>query len=260
MSNLYEEFKDLSKRKINEAFITACQVGELEKIKYLLTSSELKENANFKYKQNLAFKVAFGQQHIDILQYFLASPEMRKSINVRRYSLGLLMASCDKKDTPLLEHILPIAIKTYTNAMTILIDKCCNDGNLKIFKYLSESPTWSEKIAVEINSSRFQYVCGSGNLEFIDYLLNCKSKDSIDINADNDQAFINCCESKELEAIKYFIFKLKIPKTSYIEEYFNENPNNFNHNIDRIFNARDLTTSLENELDSHDTKTKRNKL
>jgi hypothetical protein len=252
MTSFYDQFKNLSKRKINEAFVQACEAGELDKVKYLLASPELNANANFKYKQNLAFKVAFRDNHTDIVKYFITDIELKKYVDTDIFLLGFLNMACKKKDTVWLEELLPLAVKNRPNAISNLVDNCCNDGNLDMFKYLVDSPIWSEKVTNEINSIRFQDVCASGNVEFIEYLLNSQWKSNIDIHADKDKAFINCCNYEAIEAIKYFIFNLKIPKSSYIEEYLNEFPYEFNNKVIKMFDVRDLNESLENQLEPNE--------
>jgi hypothetical protein len=263
MNSYYEEFKDLSKKEINEAFLQFCLNDDLDRVRYLVNSSELRFNANPHYEDDLAFKMAFSRDHLEIIK-FLANPkEIKKPINISPYAIRLTEIAAKQDDIDSIEEFLPIAINHAPTALSIVMEECCNTGNINIVKYFLNSPKWGEQIKKDNNL--FVYACRSGNVELIDYLLHSQWKDNFDISFDNDLPFITCCEVEELEAVKYFIFSLSVPKSSDIMEYLlDEERDNieFNNSVLELFNKRDLAHLLTFELDNDNDNNiqKRNKI
>ena len=52
------KYKTLTQKQLNEVFISSCQKGHLEIVKYLLTSPDLKEHADIHAKNHEGFRLA----------------------------------------------------------------------------------------------------------------------------------------------------------------------------------------------------------
>jgi ankyrin repeat protein len=259
MISFYDEYKDFSKKEINEAFVSACAKADLDRVKYLINSSELLFNAKPSYENNKALMIAFNNNAVDVIKYITNPAEVKKAIDIKSYSSLFLELACKQKDYDWVDQLLPIAKESSNHSAWRLVHHCCEEGNVDMVKYLLNSPTWSNQIHVD--AGIFTSACRGDNVELIEYLLNSKWKDIFDIHEDNDLPFINCCLSQSLETANYFIFNLNIPKTRAISEYLLEDDNEFNKNIEKIFDARHLTQSLDAELHIKDNKPmKKNKL
>jgi ankyrin repeat protein len=259
MKSFYEEYKDLSKKEINEAYVSACDKADLDRVKYLLNSSELLFNAKPNYQNGSALMAAFKNKAIDVIKYITNPNEVKKPADIRSFSAVLLELACKVKDYHWIDELIPVAKDSNSYSVWRLTHYCCEEGNLDIAKYLLESPKWSSQINVD--AGIFVSACRGDNVELIEYLLNSQWKDIFDIHEDNDVPFINCCLSESLDVANYFICDLNIPKTRAITDYLIEEDNEFTKRIKKIFHARELSQSLENQLDSNEQiQKKRNKI
>lgn len=68
--------------KLEQSLIEACRIGDLEKVKYLLTSSELSQHADISCINNRPLFMACAWEHKDIIDYLLLSPDLKKHANV----------------------------------------------------------------------------------------------------------------------------------------------------------------------------------
>lgn len=247
MTSFYEEFKNHSKGELNKAFVYACGNGELDKVKYLINSPELKFNVSPRHGNDVGFKIAFSRSQVDVLKYLTNPKNIRKPLDTNFYLLELTYLAAKEKDLTWLEELLPAAIKSNEYTLSLLVANSCSTGNLDTLKYLLNSPTWGPLI--RLDNSLFNHACRSGNVNIIDYFLNSKWKENIDIHFNNDMPFLNCCGSNGLDAAKYFIFNLNIPKSSYIDDCLKLNPDTeLTKDIEALFNQRTLKHSLENDL------------
>lgn len=71
MINFYEEFGKESQENLDDAFIWACLQGEFHKIKYLLTSPELKKHADIHTETDNGLILAIKKNHLNPLSFDL---------------------------------------------------------------------------------------------------------------------------------------------------------------------------------------------
>lgn len=81
---LYNKFKDLPKEDLNYKFRIACLHGDLEVIKYLLTSSDLKQQADIHFQRDVGFKYAC-QNSLDIVRFFVFDMNIEKTLTIKQY-------------------------------------------------------------------------------------------------------------------------------------------------------------------------------
>jgi hypothetical protein len=82
MNSLYAKFKNLNENELNVALFTSCRCGNLEEVKYLLTSSELDFHANPQSYSHAGFNLACSEGHLEVVQYLLTSPELKLHANI----------------------------------------------------------------------------------------------------------------------------------------------------------------------------------
>ena len=72
-----EKYQYMNKKELNEGLLEASFYAHSDIVKYLLTSSELKEHANIHYQDNHgsnALMIACKKGYLDIVKYLLTSP------------------------------------------------------------------------------------------------------------------------------------------------------------------------------------------
>jgi hypothetical protein len=86
MINYYEEFKGLKKDelilRLNESLLDACTHGDLDKIKYILTSPELEYHGDIHYKKDSPLSLAVFSRKLEIVKYLLSSPDLKEHANL----------------------------------------------------------------------------------------------------------------------------------------------------------------------------------
>jgi hypothetical protein len=70
-NELIEKFKSCNKEQLDYELMNYCQEGNLEVVKYLMSSPDLKEKPNMYAENDFAFKRALMGEHLDIVQYFI---------------------------------------------------------------------------------------------------------------------------------------------------------------------------------------------
>ena len=82
---LKEKYKKLNQEELNEQFIDACKNDDLEVIKFLLTSPELKEHVDIHAKDNDGFRSACDQGRLEVVQYLIIDMNIDKTTHIEKY-------------------------------------------------------------------------------------------------------------------------------------------------------------------------------
>ena len=124
---------------INDEFRWACENGEFENVKYLLTSPDLKENADIHADDDWGFIFACQNGHLDIVKYLLTSPDLKEHADIHAEDdLGFIYA--------------------------------CSKGNLDIVKYLLTSPELKDHANIHADDcAGFRLACHSNHLAVIKF-------------------------------------------------------------------------------------------
>lgn len=143
-SPLYNKFGKLSKSALTQEFVIDCEYGNLDAVKYLLTSPELQTHANLKYNNDVGFRFACYKGHLDIVKFLLTSSELLEKPNIN--------AGHDNDDSG--------------------IYHACKEGYVEMVKYLLTSPDLQEHANIHENKdSIFRTICLDGNSQMIQYLI-----------------------------------------------------------------------------------------
>jgi ankyrin repeat protein len=165
------------------------------------------------------------------VQYLLTSPELKIHADINYHSCSSL---------------------TYA----------CTNEHWDILKYILTSSELQNHADIHANSDHALYCSAiNGNLNIVKYLLSSPElKEHANIHANNDGIFCTLCSDHEIEIITYLIFEYNIEKTSYIEDFLDENKNDFNKQIKDMFDKRELANGLVKELSSDRINKKKLKL
>lgn len=106
MKTFYEEFSGESQENLDDAFIWACLQGQLDKIKYLLTSPELKIHADIHTEGDNGLMLAFRKNHFDIIKYLLTSKDLKDHANIYNNNCQPFERACLHSNQEVLEYLV----------------------------------------------------------------------------------------------------------------------------------------------------------
>jgi hypothetical protein len=171
---------------------------------------------------NLKFTSLCLTGNLEEVAYVLASPDLKVHADIHtRDDIGFIYA-CQRQDFPLIKYLLSSPnLKEHANINAkddlALTYACSSDGSLEIVKYLLSSPDL---------------------------------KKHSDLHNGNDAVFKGACANHHLDILQYFIFELKIPKSSSISIYLNDKSydSEFIEKVNHLFSLRELGQTLQTEL------------
>lgn len=70
--------KELYRIQVNQKLSTACENGELNKVRYLLTSEEFADWINIHTSYDFPFRIACRNGHLEVARYLATSPELKE--------------------------------------------------------------------------------------------------------------------------------------------------------------------------------------
>jgi ankyrin repeat protein len=253
--SFYSKYKSSTQKQLNSAFCQACSNGNLDEVKYLLTSPELKEHAEIHYYEDDALAEACWNGHLEIVKYLLTSPDLKEHSNLNDHENnncdGLLNA-CGAGHLEIVKYLL-----TSSDLQEHALINCkfmpplgsaCEEGYFDIVKYLLTSPNLKEK--AELNNSALVSAISRDRLEILKYLLNDPDLPrTYNIHANEDVLFGRGIYQDARDCIKYLIFDFNIEITDNIKKLL-ENPTpiteKFINEIKMMITARELSEELEN--------------
>ena len=269
--NTFEQYKNFTLDELENEFLDAAYNGELEKMKYLLTSPELKqlvdiETCDFNGENALHFAARGG--HLEVIKYLLTSNELSTHLDVdmeSTFSGTAFIIACEKGHLDIVKYVLNSeeledhADINIHDSMALTL--ACDRENLELLKYLISDPELNENISLQIRGQETLEISLSlQNYEIAKFLLESNIihyvPDAYEI------IFKNAYTKNEPEMMEYLIFKLDIDKILGIDEFI-ANSNNQSHiitQIDNMFKLRDLNQQLNKELSSNNISAKKSKI
>ncbi len=189
MSELTQElklqFQSYDQEQLNDAFIDACRNGDLEIIRYLLTSSELKEHADIHINDDDGFHWACASGYLEIVRYLLTSPELKEHVDIHSENDGGFRWACEKGHLDIVRYLLTSSELTEHSDIHAYNDCgfqwACERGHLEVVRYLLTSPELNDHADIHTNDDMgFQWACNNGHLELVVYLLGLSGERYID--------------------------------------------------------------------------------
>lgn len=124
----------------------ACNYGYLDIVKYLLTSSELKEHADIKSLAYRSLKVACCKGHIDIIKYLLTSPELKENVNIHVDNDSIFIYICNQYYIEILQYL----IFDYNIEKTEDIKNYLDSNLKKDIVHMFEKREWEKKLKKDL--------------------------------------------------------------------------------------------------------------
>ena len=170
------KYKHMNQDELNEELLQVCEKGNLNIVKYLLTSPELTEHAYINYKNNndgwnaLTLTCEYG--YLDIVKYLLTSSELKEHIDIHsKNSYG-------------------------SNALIL----ACSYGYLDIVQYLLTSPKLKENSDIHHKDNdgynALMIACANRCFDIVQYLI-------IDMNIKIDKETMNWLQGNNEHKIVY---------------------------------------------------------
>lgn len=268
--NFYNEFKDLNIKELNLSYWSACKNNEIDKVKYLLTSPQLKKHANINYdsKYLIDYICSFGS--VNLLEYLTSSKDLEEHIKITQ-DISTLVRSAIRQDSfPIVQYLLSLPkLKPNTDLDIdeIFID-ACGKGNLNIIKYLLTSPELIQHANIHAKDNAYKIIdspiltaTSHGHIEVVKYLLSSSElKEHADVHANHDEVFRLAVNNNYLSILEYLIFEYKINKTPIIENFLNHKHNLNSKIIKNMFELRDVNEGLNAELPINEHSSKKVKI
>jgi hypothetical protein len=205
--------------RLNNGLLSACVNGNLELVKYFLTTKDLPINANINVGAGVKepIRQACENGHIELIEYLLASPELSEHAYIDEKGFPFI-AACRKNQLPVMDFFL-------NNELT------------------------KNQINMEMIKTGIELACRNEQVEPIKYLI-----EKTNIRQEKDfYSFINltfelALQYKNIDTIRYFIFDLGIEKNKEIEEILKNQPN---EDADKWFELVKINNDLYNELNAN---------
>jgi hypothetical protein len=227
MNDLSEIFKNYSPSDIDKAFLIACDNGNLDQIKYLVTSKDLIIPANVHSEDDRGLKLVCANGYLDILQYFFTSDYCKHSFSIEKCGTqslsNALTAACVNGQLAIVKYLLT-SDDIKKNEEIIINEGFCNaakNGQLEIVKYLLESYRsrmdkfgWSSSMHNEYYYfNALNHACSSCHINVVEYLIqNVENKSSV-IPKLSEKIFNTTCFKGNIDIFEYLINSSNI--TSY---------------------------------------------
>lgn len=267
--SFYSKYKNFSQEKLNTAFHEACSNGNLDEVKYLLISPEIKEHADISYYGDTGLSDACWNGHLEIVKYLLTSPELKEHANLNDHlenDCGALLNACGAGHLEIVKYLLtsPDLKETAIIDWQFMppLSAACESGHLEIVKYLLTSPEIKEHPT--INIYRLVNTISKDKLDVLEYLLTATELPKLyNIHDHDDILFQRGIYHESRECIRYLIFKFNIKLTENIKKCLEEpekNKEKFSNEVKEMFAVRKLANELSQELPYNLSNNKKNKL
>lgn len=221
IAHIYNQYKQ---KALNEALKQACAKNDLELVKYLLTSKELKRHAKLSYEAYWPFRVSITSKANDVAKYLLTQFQ----VDIHAENDDAFRWSC-KLD------------------------------NLEMVKFLTTSPEIQDHANIHAyNEEGFRWACQMGNMEVIKFLLSLENKPNIYIHssdANQITGFDAAVRNQQDKVIDYFIYDLayQVQKTPNGKKELDKNYQGYwgeyKENVLTKIQKRDLLFRLEKEFE-----------
>jgi len=223
---------DIYQRQLDEELIEACKVGDLEKIKYLLTSADIDDRANINPQTwHTPLGEACWNGHLEIVKFLLTSPDLKVHAD---------MFDSDSRS---------LVYAAY-------------NGHLDIVKYLLTSSDLEQYINInEREEDRvLDTACSNNHLKIVRFLMESTEMNQIPDRNSLERAIQSCFQEKSLPILQYFIFLEHTEILSIIKEQLLEFNEEFAKEVNKLVEQQELILVLNSELQPNNITKKAHKL
>jgi hypothetical protein len=114
--DLYKNYLNASQIQLNKDYLNACSVGDLKRVKFLLTSKRISRHAYIHYHYDTGLICACAYGHFETVKYLLSSPELTKHANIHAQSDAALRMACNNNKLEVVKYLLSsLDLKEHAN-------------------------------------------------------------------------------------------------------------------------------------------------
>jgi hypothetical protein len=213
---------------LNKELLRAINSNDLDYMKYLLTSPELKVHADPTYNDNRCFEIACGSGRLEVVKYLINTPEVKFKISRKALiTQGIHFSVCHNR-VEILDYF-----RNEARVKTKLIDQELRKENFTIL----------------------ERACSFGFLEIVEYIFkNPKVEGNVFNNSEENinRLFEECIYNGNSNLIRYFIFEHDTPKSESLQKLLKDITGPERRQIEGFFELRETNKSLHKELVSNE--------
>ncbi len=162
--HLFEKYKNLSSFDLENELANACEIGDIEVVKYLLTTNDL-IRPNIKANNNRAVNLSCIYGYKDILEFLLLSEEINEHADMN----------------PIMEYGFTLA---------------CRRGHLNVVRFLTTDSRLSNKIDISINeSAAFRVAADSLIIDILEFFI-------FELNMEIKKEMVDFMKNKKNELVE----------------------------------------------------------
>lgn len=247
-------------KDLNYDLKRACSKGELDKVRYYLTSPELQLHANINIEEDETdppLTKACANGHIEVVKYLLTSKELFEHADINAENGSALAESCWNGHFNIIKYLLTspsLKTKADLNISSISINYAAAQGHLEIVDYLLTSSEIKQHSKInnnDINLSPIVRAAAGNHVEVVKFLTSSNKLKEYSDQKSIEKAFKVAFNEEKLDVLKYFILEYNLKKTSNIEKFLGNNYNEYPiGEVNDWFEKRRLNNELNVELDS----------
>jgi hypothetical protein len=245
MNSLFEKFKNFSPSKIDKAYLDACDNGNLDEVKYLITSDDLKITADVHCENDRGLRLVCSRGHLNLIKYFLSSDDCKHSFSINTIGsqplISAFNSACNSGQLNIIKYFLTLNDIKDSDKFTINEGFCiaCRNGYLEVVQYLlnfhkpkMEKFAWSSSMYSEYYYfNALNQACYCSKMDIVQYLINSIDNKQINISKISENLLNTACVKGDLEMIQYLIkspninnyYKLNITQSHLELAYGNNN-------------------------------------
>lgn len=160
----------------NEHFIRACNDGDLDQVRYWLTSPDLSIQADIHSGSDLGFKIACKHGHISVVQYLLTSPELTEHVDIHTEQDYGFRWACIQGHLDIVRYFLTSTELTDYADIHVEVDDgfvaACINGHLPLVQFLLSAPELAEHADIHVdNDDGFRWAGAERHIDIMAYLL-----------------------------------------------------------------------------------------
>lgn len=171
-----------TKKEIKEDFFKSCKEGDIEKMKYYISSPSISFNVDIFSEHSKGLSLACEYGHLDIVRYLVSNPELRKKCSIFSNSNRCLEISCMNGHVDIVQYLLTsdeldknicltdndiwIFKNTVKNNQVGVINYVLNDNQIK-----TQSDKKIDNVLADIEKYCFQKAMEFVQISVIEYLL-----------------------------------------------------------------------------------------
>lgn len=148
-----KNYTNCSQVTLNSEFNTACRNGQLDIVKYLLTSHDLEKHAKINANDGWGFIWACQNGYLDIIKYLLTSPDLKKHVRISTQNYYGVYWACQGGHLDVVEYLLSSPeLKKHANIHAnndLAFIGACKNEEMNIVNYLVLQHNFSLTIAIQ---------------------------------------------------------------------------------------------------------------